>query len=143
MKKIIKQHSDSNWIKSFGRYVLIDDILDSDSWADLEERLKKISSKDCPAIMKRTFNEFKFYNCILGIEYAVTDLLNSFLIKENKIKDWNVLKNKFLEKTKRNIKNTKEEVEEIIKTQINGKIERLLTPPCDVILCWFWRRRVG
>ena len=82
---MIKKHSDNNWVKSFRRYVLIDYVLDSNSWIDLENNLKKIYNKDYPAIMKRMFNEFKFYNCVLRIEYAITDLLNSFLIKENKI----------------------------------------------------------
>lgn len=129
MKKIIKKHSDNNWVKSFRRYVLIDYILDSNSWIDLENNLKKIYNKDYPAIMERMFNEFKFYNCVLRIEYAITDSLNSFLIKENKIKDWEVMKNKFLDKIKRNTKSTtKEEAEEIMETQTDGEIKRILTP---------------
>lgn len=128
MKKIIKKHSDNNWVKSFRRYFLINYILDSDNWADLEGKLKKIYSDDYSAIMERMFNEFKFYNCILSIEYAITDSLNRFLTEKNKIKDWKVLKNKFSEKIKRNTKSTKKEAEKIIETETSGKIKRILTP---------------
>lgn len=132
MNKIIKKHSNNNWVKNLSRYFLIDYILDSNSWIDLGSNLKKIHNKDYPATMERIFNEFKFYNCIFKIEHSITGLLNSFLIRENKIKDWKVLKNKFLYKIKRNTKSTREEAEEIMETQINGKIKRILTP--DIML---------
>lgn len=126
--KEIKQHSDEYWVRAFGRYLLIDDILDSNDWNDLENRLRKIRKDNCSVIMKRAFDEFKFYNCVLRIEYLITDLLNNFLIKENKIKDWEQLKNKFLEKVQRNLRITKEKAKEIIKKETGGEIKRLLTP---------------
>lgn len=128
MKKIIKKHSDNNWAKGFRRYFLISYVLDSDSWVDLEGKLKKIYNDESPVIMKRMFNEFKLYNCILRIEYAITDSLNSFLIKENIIKNWEALKDKFLDKIQRNTRSTKEEAEEIMEIQTDGKIKRILTP---------------
>jgi len=126
--KIIKNHSDNNWVRAFRRYVVIDYVLNSNGWIDLENNLKKTYNRDYPAIMERIFNEFKFYNCVLRIEYAITDPLNRFLIKESKIKDWKVLRNKFLEKIKRNRKSTKKEAREIIKKQTSGRIQGILTP---------------
>lgn len=127
MKKIIKKHLDNNFIKSFRRYVLIDCILDSNNWIDLEGKLKEIYPDDYRVVTERIFNELKFYKCVLKIEYAITDSLNNFLIKNNKLK-WGSLKDKFLEKIERNIKCTEEEAKEILKKETGGKNEGILTP---------------
>lgn len=125
--KTIKQHSDSYFVKSFSRYVLMTLIIDSNSWSEMENEFKKHYDDDYKKKTSQLFNEFKLYNIILGVEYHITDLLNNFLVKENKIKDWDKLKNKFVEKIERNMK-TKNEAEKILRNETDGKRERMLTP---------------
>lgn len=127
--KIIKHHSDSNWIKSFSRYTLMSHIIDSDSWSEMEDELKKHDSKNYQKNLLRLFNEFKFYNIILNVEYYITDFLNDFLIKKEKIKNWDKIEDRFLEKIGRNLKiKNIEEAKKILKDKTNGKKERMLTP---------------
>jgi len=128
MKKTKAQHLDNYFVKRFTRYCRIDDVLDSDDWIDLEERVKKVHKDNYKDIMKQMFSEFKFYNYILKIEYAITDSLNSFLKEKNKIKNWDDLKNRFLEKIQRNKRCTEEEAEKFLEAEVDGKIERILTP---------------
>jgi len=125
---MIKKHSDDYFIKGFERYILIDPILDSDNWMALESKLKKNFEKEYTEITERLFNEFKFYNCVLKIEYAITDTLNDFLIKENKITDLIGLKNKFIKKIERNEKISGGEARKLIEGQIKGETARILTP---------------
>ncbi len=82
--KIMEHHSDSNWIKAFSRYTLISHIIDSDSWSEMEDKLKKRDSKNYQKDLSLLFNEFKFYNIILNVEYYITDFLNDFLIKKER-----------------------------------------------------------
>jgi len=126
--KTIKSHSDSNWFKGFSRYMLMTLIVDSNSWSDMEAELKKRYDDDCKKKTSQLFNEFKLHNVILGVEYHITDLLNNFLAKENKIKNWDKLKNRFVEKIERNKNKTKNEAKEILRNETGGKRERMLTP---------------
>ena len=122
--KIIKSHSDNNWAKGFSRYVLMSHIIDSNSWLEMEDELKKLDSDNYQKNISRLFNEFKLHNIILGVEYHITDLLNNFLVKEDKIKNWDKLKDRFLEKMERNMNTAKE----ILEKETGGKKERMLTP---------------
>jgi len=127
--KIVKHHSDSNWFKSFSRYTLISHVIDSDSWSEMEDELKKCDSENYQKNLLRLFSEFKFYNIILNVEYHITDFLNDFFIKEKKIKNWDKMEDRFLEKISRNLKIKKiKEVKKILKDKTNGKKERMLTP---------------
>jgi len=103
-------------------------IVDSNSWSDMEAELKKRYDDDCKKKTSQLFNEFKLHNVILGVEYHITDLLNNFLAKENKIKNWDKLKNRFVEKIERNKNKTKNEAKEILRNETGGKRERMLTP---------------
>jgi len=128
MAKIIKEHSDKYFIDGFRRYFFIDYIIDSSDWADLESKLRKTYPDKYEAIMAGMFDEFKFHNYILKIEYAITDSLNSFLIKNNKIKNWENLKSKFLKKIERNIKDANQGADKILEKEANGDIKNALTP---------------
>jgi len=128
MKKIIKEHSDREFVKGFRRYFLIDYVLNSGDWADLENELKKIYPDKHKSIMAGMFSEFKLHNYVLKIEYAITDTLNNFLIKNNKIKNWEGLKSKFLRKIERNIKNANKGADKILAKETDGNIKNALTP---------------
>lgn len=122
----MKPHSDSNWAKGFSRYVLMTLIVDSSSWSEMEAEFKKHYGDDYKKKTLQLFNEFKLYNVILGAEYHITDLLNNFLVKENKIK-WDELKNGFVEKINRKMKD-RNEAEKILENETDGKKEKMLTP---------------
>ena len=124
--KTMKPHSDSNWAKGFSRYVLMTLIVDSSSWSEMEAEFKKHYGDDYKKKTLQLFNEFKLYNVILGAEYHITDLLNNFLVKENKIK-WDELKNGFVEKINRKMKD-RNEAEKILENETDGKKEKMLTP---------------
>lgn len=79
--------------------------------------------------MQRLFDELRFYNSVLSVEYHIADTLNYYLAKNNKINDWDELKERFLEKIKRNWKIKKvSKAEELLDSETNGKRERILTP---------------
>lgn len=127
--KTIKPHSDSNFIKGFSRHILMSHIIDSNNWSDMEIKLRKYYSDDYQKKTSRLFKEFKFYNIILNVEYCIADPLNRFLVKENKIKNWDKLKGRFEKKIKRNM-DTKDrnEAKEILENETDGKEEMMLTP---------------
>lgn len=126
--KTIKKQSDIKFIKSYIRYNLANKVIDSDNWLDLEKHLKATYENKHPTLIKRLFNEFKFSNYVLIIEYAVTDTLNNFLIEKQKIKDWKKLEKKFIEKIKHNIKITERKAKNIIAKETHREKERMLTP---------------
>jgi len=128
MGKTIKEHSDSYFGRGFLRYTLISSILDSDTWPDLDEKVRKLYGEEHPDIMRRMFNEFKLYNCVLNIEYAITNSLNYFFIEEGKIKEEGELWSLFVEKIKRNTRSNTEEAEQILKEEAKGEIKNILTP---------------
>lgn len=137
VNKIIKPHSDNYFVKRFNRYILIENILNSHDWSNLEDNLKKNYNDSYQDIMKLLFNEFKFYNCVLDIEYAITDSLNNFLIKEKKVKNWGKLENRFLEKTKISRRIDDEEAKKIIEEKTIKKISRILSPDMMLYVAGF------
>lgn len=83
-KRLIEEHSDRAFIRGFRRCVLIDFILESFSWEDFRENIKKLNShKDSEELL---FNEFKFYNLVKKVEQSLADVFMFYLIKNDFLK---------------------------------------------------------
>ena len=125
---MLNEHSDEYFVKGFARYCCIDRVIEADDWESLRADLKRVYNDDWQVFEKRLFDEFKFYNCVLKVEHAITGLLNDFFVKNNLIRDWEVLHNEFTDKIARRERTTKENAIKILKEQTDGETERILTP---------------
>lgn len=78
-KRKIGIHSDKNFVGSFTRYVFASEILQCDTWGDVNELTKKYDRQD---LMEVFLCEFKMFNYILLIEQALCDLLDVLYTKQ-------------------------------------------------------------
>jgi hypothetical protein len=131
-KILIQKHSDDNYCVGQIKFWIIDTVLKSSSFTDLDVNIKKYKFDNNYEIL--LFKEFKFYNQVKQIEMTLADTFMTYLIKNNLIKtDKQGIKKKFVEQIKRyhNLK-TKEEAEIILNNHISidNDLINLLTPFC-------------
>ena len=127
-KKKIKKHSDTNFSKGFRRYCLASHIVETNSWEEFNEFVKKWYEDEYDDIMLPLFKEFKLSNCILMVEYLIVDRLNKYLVENKKIKNWELLKEKFIQKVKINHRIDVNDAKMIITEETENVDKRMLTP---------------
>lgn len=78
-KRKIGMHSDKNFVDKFTRFVFASEILQCDTWEDINKLTKEYDRQD---LMDVFLCEFKMFNYILLIEQALCDLLDVLYTKK-------------------------------------------------------------
>lgn len=127
MVKKAGEHSDSIFVNKLHRYCLIDLILESDSFLDFENKLKKskLAKKEDSHFI---FQEFKLFNLVIKVEYELVTLIEKFY--QNEIVKKEELYNFIFNKIKRFRYLSNEETEDLISEETDGEEQRLYTPHC-------------
>jgi len=125
MARKVGKHSDLTFIKKFHRYCLINIIMEADSFKDLQEKIKKSRvGKNEDSIL--LFQEFKFFNLIIKIEYLLVSLIRG-LYKNKIVKKEDLRKFIFRQVRKFRYLN-KEEAKKLVSKETEGKERRIYTP---------------
>ncbi len=130
-KQPIGNHSDKYFNYGITRYAIAESIIENESWNDLVRDLKENYNYDDKE--KWLYKEFKFYNCILIIEYRLCTLCN-LLEKLNKIKNKKNFKKYLIRKIKhyRGIKNH-EKAKKILYKEVSN--DDFFTPHILLYVC--------
>jgi len=131
-RRPVKQHSDKNFVKAFSRYFLIDYILESKSWNELEKKINLLCEKEVidKVYKELLFKEFKFYNLTIKIQQILTDSLMTYLVNNKlfKIKE-DKIKKLIIEKIEKHRCLEDDKVKKfLIKEKRSSSIRRLLNP---------------
>lgn len=87
MAKNFGSHNDQDWIKGFLRYAVIEKILSSSSFEELNTKLAKSYSLNAANFLGDIlWKEFQFNNAIRGIEYELCSFLSK-LFEKDSVKD--------------------------------------------------------
>lgn len=124
VNKKLKKHKDVYFNSGFGRYFVIDLILDSNSWKELEEELKKY---EMDGFNKICFLEYKLFNLTLSIEYTLSHLLEQFF-KANKITNKDSLFRYILKETMKYRKLNESRTTKILNKEIGPNKNNLCSP---------------
>ncbi len=131
-KRPIGDHSDKKFLNRFNRYYIANLVVESKSWNDLTVKIKAGNYET--NYQNLLYQEFRFYNCILIIEYRLCDLLE----KLNSSKNLKKIKGYLIKKLKRYRAMDKKNAEIVLNAQVENNDSNLLTPNILFYICGLW-----
>jgi hypothetical protein len=120
----IKSHDDCYSATGFKRYLLVGDVLQSNSWKDLEERLSVKKNTDS---IQSLFGEFKFLNYVTCIEHILCCFL-ALLNEKGKLVNREGVFKMIIDCVKRYRDLDIENAENLINEEIEDNLNRLINP---------------